>query len=92
MRDTQSFGAPCAQPLKADWNQRDAENGNEDCLFLNVITAIWPPKAPLPVMFWIHGGANEAGTASSELYKNGTLVQHEIVIGWAYLVSLFILD
>jgi para-nitrobenzyl esterase len=31
-------------------------------------------------MFWIHGGANAGGTASSPLYKDGTLAQHGIVL------------
>ena len=40
----------------------------------------WPVKNPLPVMFWIHGGANEGGTASSALYKDGTLVNHGVIL------------
>ena len=31
-------------------------------------------------MFWIHGGANEGGTASSALYKDGTLVNHGVIL------------
>ncbi len=80
VRDASTFGAPCAQPVLGDWNKRDAEYSKEDCLFLNVISAEWPVKTKLPVMFWIHGGANEGGTASSPLYKDGTLVQHGILL------------
>ncbi len=80
VRDTSTFGTPCAQPILGDWNKHDAENSKEDCLFLNVITPAWPPKSKLPVMLWIHGGANAGGTASSALYKDGTLVQHGIVL------------
>jgi para-nitrobenzyl esterase len=80
VRDATSFGAPCAQPVLGDWNQHDAETSKEDCLFLNVITPVWPPKAPLPVMFWLHGGGNEGGTASSALYKDGTLVKHGVLL------------
>lgn len=80
VRDATSFGAPCAQPVLGDWNKHDAESGSEDCLFLNVMTPAWPPKQPLPVMFWIHGGANAGGTASSPLYKDGTLLQHGILL------------
>lgn len=76
----QTFGAPCSQPDLGDWNRRDAENGKEDCLFLNVIVPEWPVTKPLPVMFWIHGGANEGGTASSALYKDGTLVRHGVIL------------
>lgn len=74
------FGAPCSQPDLGDWNRRDAEAGKEDCLFLNVIVPEWPVTKPLPVMFWIHGGANEGGTASSALYKDGTLVNHGVIL------------
>jgi para-nitrobenzyl esterase len=31
-------------------------------------------------MFWIHGGGNEGGSASSALYKDGTLVQHGVLL------------
>jgi para-nitrobenzyl esterase len=80
VRDAKAFGAPCAQPALGDWNKHDAETSKEDCLYLNVITAVWPPKKPLPVMLWIHGGGNLGGTASSTLYKDGTLVQYGVVL------------
>ena len=80
IRDAKAFGAPCAQPVLGDWNRHDAERGVEDCLFLNVITPVWPASAPLPVMLWLHGGANEGGTASSALYKDGTLINHGVLL------------
>jgi para-nitrobenzyl esterase len=80
VHDATRFGAPCSQPDLGDWNRRHAEAGKEDCLFLNVIVPEWPVKKPFPVMFWIHGGANEGGTASSALYKDGTLVNHGVIL------------
>jgi para-nitrobenzyl esterase len=80
VREASKFGAPCSQPDLGDWNRHDAETGKEDCLFLNVIVPEWPVKKPLPVMFWIHGGANEGGTASSALYKDGTLINHGVIL------------
>ena len=80
VRETASFGAPCSQPDLGEWNRHDAASGREDCLFLNVIVPEWPVEKPLPVMFWIHGGANEGGTASSALYKDGTLVHHGVIL------------
>jgi para-nitrobenzyl esterase len=80
VREASSFGAPCAQAVLGDWNRRDSETSSEDCLFLNVITPKLQTDKPLPVMFWIHGGANAGGTASSELYKDGTLVQHGVLL------------
>jgi para-nitrobenzyl esterase len=80
VRTANSFGAPCAQPLMADWNRHDAEAGVEDCLFLNVVTPVWPARQPLPVMLWLHGGGNEGGSASSALYKDGTLIRHGVLL------------
>lgn len=80
VRDAATFGSPCAQPVLGEWNRRDAEFGKEDCLYLNVIVPAWPVTKPLPVMFWIHGGANEGGTASGALYKDGTLVNHGVLL------------
>jgi para-nitrobenzyl esterase len=80
VRDATRFGAPCAQLALGDWNRHDAETGKEDCLFLNVIVPEWPVRKPLPVMFWIHGGANEGGTASSALYKDGSLASHGVIL------------
>ncbi len=80
VRDATHFGAPCAQPVLGDWNKHDAAGGMEDCLYLNVITPVWPPKKVLPVMFWIHGGSNTGGTASGRLYKDGTLINHGVLL------------
>jgi len=80
VRTANSFGAPCTQPVLGDWNRHDAETGMEDCLFLNVVTAVWPAKQPLPVMLYLHGGANEGGSASSMFYNGGTLVDHGVLL------------
>ncbi|HEY6805643.1 MAG TPA: carboxylesterase family protein [Pyrinomonadaceae bacterium] len=80
IRDASTFGSPCAQAVLGDWNLHDSQTSKEDCLYLNVITPELKPNKPLPVMFWIHGGANAGGTASSALYKDGTLVQHGVLL------------
>jgi para-nitrobenzyl esterase len=82
VRDATAFGAPCAQwaDAEGDWNWSFAKASQEDCLYLNVITPVWPAKKPLPVMFWIHGGGNEGGTASTPLFNDGTLVDHGVVL------------
>ncbi|XP_068234044.1 juvenile hormone esterase-like [Palaemon carinicauda] len=56
--------------------------GQEDCLYLNVFT---PPDSigrlePLPVMFYIHGGAYYFGTSSQ--YNRGVvpLLQHDVIL------------
>jgi para-nitrobenzyl esterase len=80
IRTANSFGAPCTQPVMGDWNRHDAEMGKEDCLFLNVVTSVWPAKQPLPVMFWLHGGGNDGGSASNAFYNGGTLVNHGVLL------------
>jgi para-nitrobenzyl esterase len=81
VRDASSFGASCMQPLLVgNWNRYDAEHGRENCLYLNVITPTWPAAKPLPVFFWIHGGADLGGSGSGDLYNEGTLSQHGVLI------------
>jgi para-nitrobenzyl esterase len=57
--------------------------GNEDCLFLNV----WSPniakdeQKKRPVMFWIHGGGNSVGDASTPIYHGDNLSRdHDLVV------------
>ncbi len=81
VRDTKAFGASCSQALLGGaWNRYDHEHGSENCLYLNVITPAWPAAKPLPVMFWIHGGANQGGSGSGSLYNEGTLLDHGVLL------------
>ncbi len=80
IRDAVAYGSSCAQPVLGDWNKHDAEHGREDCLYLNVVTPAWPSAGHLPVMFWIHGGANIGGSGGGGLYNEGTLAGHGVVL------------
>ena len=77
--------AACAQLVYGDWNRAAAQTSAEDCLFLDVRT----PKLadddtatkPLPVLVWIHGGANRAGAG-------GGTVESRITDAGLVLVSV----
>lgn len=57
----------------------EIEEGNEDCLFLNVYTpSIKGPKAP--VMVWFHGGGFISGSGDSEFYGPNYLVEEGVVV------------
>ena len=65
--DATARGPRCAQ-----LDEAGAFEGVEDCLHLNV----WAPAAtaaPRPVMVWIHGGGNAAGSAADPLYDGRRL-------------------
>ena len=82
------FKSACVQPATVFVTNEEVDGdvlGTEDCLYLNV----WAPKfapaqipqaqARLPVMVWIHGGANSLGSAAS--YDLGHLATGQKVIG-----------
>ena len=86
VRDATGYGAACAQNSAG----RMSEGSNEDCLFLNVWTPEWPPVSRKPVMFWIHGGGNFGGTASSPNFDGESLARRGVVLVTAnYRLTLF---
>ncbi len=58
--DATAFRSVCAQG--------GGSRGSEDCLYLNVYAPASARGRSLPVLFWIHGGGNTAGTGQSEAH------------------------
>lgn len=56
--------------------------GSEDCLFLNIYTIMSGNKNSgeivgnlMPVLFWIHGGSFNIGSASSDLNRPDLIIE-----------------
>lgn len=95
VRDATREPAPCAQS-DFQWNAASAARSREDCLYLDVHTPSLHPREPLPVLVWIHGGSNRAGSAgdiaSASLARQGIVVvavQYRLgVLGFLSLPAL----
>jgi para-nitrobenzyl esterase len=89
-RDARTLGHPAVQ-TNADlppW--LDPQPESEDCLVLNV----WAPasgSAGKPVMFWIHGGGYQVGSAGAPLYDGANLARAEdvVVVGVNHRLNAF---
>jgi len=81
VRDAAKFGARCIQ---------NGSGVSEDCLYVNVWTPEWPAKSRKPVMLWIHGGGNFAGSSSEAIFDGESLARRGIVLVSAnYRLGIF---
>ena len=83
VREAIEYGGTCAQnPM---WGMPKV--ANEDCLYLNVWTPVWPPTGLQPVMVWIHGGGNVAGSGNG---SGASLVRQGVVlVTFNYRLGIF---
>ena len=80
LRDATAFGASCAQNVRPAIPETAGLSYQEDCLFLNVWTPEWPSKSRKPVMVWIPGGGNSAGSSSLAVYEGESLARRGVVL------------
>ena len=88
------FAPPCAQAATTNTFARhiaetldqdpdlvpEPAPSSEDCLYLNIWTSNLGGRDLVPVMVWIHGGNNVAGSASEPLYDGANLARQGVVI------------
>ncbi len=80
-RNATRYGARCIQGRVASDMAFQDSGPSEDCLYLNVFTpATANNKSKLPVMFWIHGGGFEAGSASEPRHNGDFLPTRGVVL------------
>jgi para-nitrobenzyl esterase len=86
-RMASAAAAPC---LQADygWNASDAARSSEDCLYLDIRTPDLHPHRPLPVMVWIHGGSNRAGSAGDTM-DSGITRRGVLLVSIQYRLGVF---
>jgi para-nitrobenzyl esterase len=77
IRDASNFSAQCPQTDEGKFV------GNEDCLYLNVFRPVG--ARALPVIVFIHGGANVTGSAGRKrydlyLYDGSQLAQKNVIV------------
>jgi para-nitrobenzyl esterase len=78
VRKADRFSDACAQPARRD---NAGLRVSEDCLYLNVWTAVRSPSSERqPVMVWIYGGGFMLGSASNPSYDSEALARKGIVV------------
>lgn len=97
--DASAFGHNCKQVLWGDDGIFSADQGNEDCLFLNVYVNLDAVKttndsnALLPVGVFVHGGSYVTGSSSLPLYDGVDAVEfwkgQAIIVTTNYRLNVF---
>ncbi len=96
VREATACGAAAMQlgglSLELPPDQWGKPAGSEDCLTLNIFAPQHAAEsaAPLPVMFWIHGGANSSGTAATYTTLRNLAGRDDVIVVSAnYRLGIF---
>ena len=79
VRAATKFGAPCSQPVLGEWNRRDSETSNE-VVFSERHYSYVARSSSLTRDVFDSRRCKPGGTASNKLYKDGTLVNHGVIL------------
>nr|WP_260583794.1 carboxylesterase family protein [Sphingopyxis sp. PET50] len=90
VRSAADYGADCVHSRR-DWEaDREGAPMSEDCLFLNVWAPAKPVSGGAPVLFWIHGGSNTAGSGAQRAYDGAKLAARgAVVVTFNYRLGRF---
>jgi len=77
-RDATQPPAPCFQHDEG-WNKKDVEIAREDCLYLSIRSPRREADGHFPVLFWIHGGSNRAGSGFNYA-RDTTFAQRGVIL------------
>lgn len=80
VRRADALGALCPQLYNVIDNGVGPLPMSEDCLALKVYAPARAAGAPLPVMFWIHGGGYVNGSGTAALYDGSALARQGGVV------------
>ncbi|MBI2421613.1 MAG: carboxylesterase family protein [Candidatus Hydrogenedentes bacterium] len=80
VRACERFGPVCPQKDLSAILGIALPETSEDCLYLNVWTPAEAPAGKLPVMLWIHGGANAFGWGSQPVYDGEPFVKKGVIL------------
>lgn len=80
--------APACLQVSYGWNADMARTSAEDCLYLEIRTPDVQPADPLPVMVFVHGGANRAGNGAGTV-MSGLVDEGVILVSVQYRLGVF---
>jgi len=84
VRDATKSPAACVQNDQG-WNRADYVSGQEDCLTLDIRTPALTGKRP--VLVWIHGGSNRAGSPGDMV--SSPVANEVVLVGVRYRLGIF---